>query len=189
MSDSFFDENKPEEPAGRRWRSKAVALGTLGQSDAVADTASDYAHRAKRRRRVKTIALVALGSVGALTVFSCMMHPPQTTEENWQGADGGQVAGAGQPGTDSGTGTAGGQTVVRQSRGPSIWPWLWLMNRSSGTVARPATGFGGGATSGFAAGGATTGRSATGSASPTVGSTTRGGFGSIGRALGGATSS
>jgi len=192
MSDSFFEETKPEEPAGRRWRSKTVALGTLGQSDAVADTTSDYTHRVKRRRRVKTIALVALGSVGALTVFSCMMQPTQPTEENWQGADGGQVAG--EPGASGSTGT-GGQTVLRQSRGPSIWPWVWLMSRNSGVSSRTSPGVGG-ATSGFASGysggGAATAapsRPSTGGSSSTVGSTTRGGFGSIGRALGGATSS
>ena len=199
MSDSFFDENKPVEPAGRRWRSKTVGLGTLGQSDAVADTATDYAHRTKRRRRVKTIALVALGSAGALTVGSCIIaqQQQQVAEENWQGADGGQVAGNAQPGAAAGT---GGQTVVRQSRGPSIWPWVWLMSRNSGYTNQNRPGASG-VTSGFAAsggsaaarpsasGGSAARSTSAGGSSSSVGSTTRGGFGSIGRSLSGSSSS
>lgn len=125
---------------------------------------------AKRRRRTRTIALMALGGVSALSVYACMK-----AEEEQRLA---QQANGGAAGVN-------GQQAQTQHRS-SYFPWIWMMNRGGmfgggGTAPMP------GATSGFNSGGtATAGRagSTTGTSAPST-STSRGGFGAFGRALSG----
>lgn len=136
------------------------------------DSLPDQSDSNRRRRRTKMIALVALGSVGALGVYSCANV--QNENDEWNGADGGQVAENGQPGNNQGT--------VR-SRGPSIWPWMWLMSRNSGV--RTSNGVRPGSTSGFV--GSSSGSRTTGSTGARTSGTSSssGGFGSFGRAFSG----
>ena len=56
--------------------------------DAATFEANEALIRSRKRRRTKVIALVALGSVGALGIYSCASSQ---TDDTWQGADSGQV--------------------------------------------------------------------------------------------------
>jgi hypothetical protein len=130
---------------------------------------------ASNRRRTRTIALVALGGVTALGVYSCM----RTDEEERVAQQ--ANAGAGVPGVND----ANGQQQQTQHR-TSYFPWFWMMSRGGmfgGGGAAPMPG----ATSGFNAGGgtATAGRAGSPTAAPSSTSTSRGGFGAFGRALSG----
>ncbi len=127
-----------------------------------------------RRRRTRTILLVAIGSVTALGVYSCMTAP-EPANEGWNGADNGQLGPDGQP-------VAGQQ--VAHSR-PGFFPWYWLprmgfFGSGGGRSTMPGT------SSGFAASPSGGSRVSTGtSGGSTSTGTSRGGFGSIGRAFSG----
>ncbi|MBI1325454.1 hypothetical protein GC170_20000 [bacterium] len=125
---------------------------------------------AKRRRRTRTIALMALGGVSALSVYACMKAEEE--QRLAQQANGGAAG-------------ANGQQAQTQHRS-SYFPWIWMMNRGGmfgGGGAAPMPG----ATSGFNSGGgtATAGRSTVTPGGSASTSTSRGGFGAFGRALSG----
>jgi len=119
-----------------------------------------------RRRRTRTIALVALGGVSAFGVYACVKS--EEDKRMAQQANGGAVNGQ--------------QTQNQAHYRPSFFPWFWLMNRGGSYAPTPMPG----ATSGFNAGGgtATAGRAGAPTSAPST-STSRGGFGSFGRALSG----
>jgi hypothetical protein len=133
---------------------------------------------AKRRRRTRTIALVALGGVSALGVYACMK-----ADEEEKLAQQAQVA----PNGAAGAG-ANGQQPQQTHHRSSYFPWFWMMSRGrSPAPVMPTGGAMPGATSGFNSGSttATAGRTGTTPGGSTSTSTSRGGFGAFGRALSG----
>ena len=156
--------------------------------DAATYEANEALIRSRKRRRTKVIALVALGSVGALGIYSCASSQ---SDDTWQGADSGQVV----DGTGvNGTGTqADGTPVASRGYRPSIWPWMWLLNSNRGYGGSyggrapvggyaPTTGFSGSNTSSTAA---APRAPSTSTGSGSTSGTSRSGFGSIGKALSG----
>ena len=147
--------------------------------DAATYEANEALIRSRKRRRTKVIALVALGSVGALGIYSCASSQ---TDDTWQGADSGQVVdGTGVNGTAT---QADGTPVASRGYRPSIWPWMWLLNSNRGYGGRyaPTTGFAGSNTSSTAA---APRAPSTSTGSGSTSGTSRSGFGSIGKALSG----
>ena len=128
---------------------------------------------AARRRRTRTIALVALGSAAALGTYAYMTAPPRPVER--------VVDANGQQAMD-----ANGQPVTQHRN--SYLPWIWMMSRGGGMFGGGSAAPMPGATSGFNAGGgtATAGRTGTAPGGTSGTATSRGGFGSFGRALSGA---
>ena len=156
--------------------------------DAATYEANEALIRSRKRRRTKVIALVALGSVGALGIYSCASSQ---TDDTWQGADSGQVVdGTGVNGTAT---QADGTPVASRGYRPSIWPWMWLLNSNRGYGGSyggrapaggyaPTTGFSGSNTSSTAA---APRAPSTSTGSGSTSGTSRSGFGSIGKALSG----
>jgi hypothetical protein len=127
-------------------------------------------NKVKSRRRTKTILLVAIGGATALGIYSCMALENQQNQ-GWNGADNGQPGENGQP--------------VATSRGPSFWYLPRLGFWGGGGGARSSMP---GTSSGFAASPSGTSRVSSGGSTTTSTGTSRGGFGSIGRALSGVSS-
>lgn len=160
MSD-FFDESN----------------GQSSLSNTNAAPAGQSATVSNRRRRSRTILLVAIGSATALGVYSCMMAA-DNQNDGWNGADNGQVGPDGQP--------VAGQQVAQARPGYSSWYFLPRMGFFGGGGGRSTMP---GTSSGFAAspsGGAGVSTGTSGGATST--GTSRGGFGSIGRAFSGISS-
>lgn len=127
-----------------------------------------------RRRRTRTILLVAIGSATALGVYSCMMAA-DNQNDGWNGADNGQIGPDGQP--------VAGQQVAQSRPGYSSWYFLPRMGFFGGGGGRSTMP---GASSGFAASPSGAGGVSTGTSGGTTSTgTSRGGFGSIGRAFSG----
>ena len=126
-------------------------------------------NKVKSRRRTKTILLVAIGGATALGIYSCVALENQQNQ-GWNGADNGQPGENGQP--------------VATSRGPSFWylPRMGFWGGGSARSSMPGT------SSGFAASPSGTSRVSSGGSTTTSTGTSRGGFGSIGRALSGISS-
>lgn len=206
MSDTFFDEETPTDqpspelppetseeapPGPKRRRSRSIAMADFNPTAALNESTEVSKERLKKRRKKRKIILLALGSVSAFTVFSCMLA--ERNQEKWQGADNGQAAGqtgeiaANQPGA-----SATGSAPASGYRPGYARPWLWFFgsggNRSSGFRSGGSTSSG--TSSGFASSGSGTVSRPSSSSSSSSGrsassGTSRGGFGSIGGALGG----